>query len=1250
VPSAARALDARPERRQALEAHALEAHASLDIVGVGASPVNNLLIAIAVFAITILGALFAVPHFIDWNSYRSVFEEEAKNIIGRDVEVDGDVKLYLLPTPYFRVEKVRIADTSTALSEHFFKADSVSIKLSVAPLLQGVVEVNEIEVQRPVLRLALDAKGGWNWQSFAQALSSTGYVPANVTLTSLKVVDGTLAMHGADGVERGQLDGVNGELSAPALQGPYRFRGTYRSGGSRREIRLATGAAEGGKVPFRVALRHLDTGASFTLEADAADLMGKARLEGELTARLPIAASAGAKRPALSSDGNAGETPLEVKSKVVADITGAAFGDLTLTFEQGDRPQVITGEAKAAWGTPVIVDLRLKSRWLDLDRLAGSGEGIGPAASVTRLAAWLRDRLPGEGSTSMRIEVEQANLAGEAIGQLRLGLARAGDRLKLTELRADLPGGGRGEIKGDFAVSGDALAFKGSLGLRGTSTARFVTWASANGLAVAADADGPFDLRAGLAVDAGQAEVSDLAGTLAGTLLKGSGRYKWSGRPELAVMLEGPKLDVRSWLPADTTLFDLYGVLTGAASVRQDETRVPTPGSAVLRALQSDLDLQVRAGQLVTTARTYRDFVGAVTMKGGNLKQLQLRLAGDDGYSLQLEGKVDSLGTNPKGTLRGQVATDSAESLGPLAVLLGLPPALRPTDSRQQAILPLRLAGTLTFGARGNTSADWTIDGEVGGAPVKVSARFDGSSGGWRGGRAELAASVDAPDAVKLAGLLFPGRQPGGRTAGAKAGRLLVRASGVPADGLTSVVAVDAADVAVNYRGQIRLLEASTKADGDLEVRAGNGTVLATLVGLAPTLRLDGVPINARLQLALDGSKIGMDKLSLQIGESRLSGKLTLSPAGDRRRIEADLHTDDISVATLLMPLVDLRFGAAAAAEAALGQRTPWLDIPFSGAAFDAFEGQIKLSSKRLILTDGLTLDGAKVYAVLEPGKIEVREISGSAVGGQVKAALRIERAPAGADVRGSIGFGITLEEIAGPRPAKATGPVSGTLKFAARGGSARAVMAALQGEGSIVLDDVKLPGLAPSSVAAAAESALKVEPDKLGAALRQALAARLATDSLAVGQATFALELADGQVRSKSMLIETPEGRAMGSTRLDLTAFRLDSQWRLEPKAPDAGSDAAKRPLPPVIVSYRAPLAALRGAEQQIDTTAVEQELSARKIERDLEELERLRRLNESKMNEGRVLEPAPPTVPPRLPGVPAPPAGNATAPGAPG
>src|SRR5262249_4604997 len=132
---------------------------------------SNFIIALAVFVITIVGALFAVPYFIDWNGYRGVFEEEATRLLGRDVRVGGAVNLHVLPTPYFRFEKVRIADTSVNLQEPFFRAESLAVKLNIAPLFRGAVEANEIEFQRPVLHLALNDEDGWNWQSFGALIA-----------------------------------------------------------------------------------------------------------------------------------------------------------------------------------------------------------------------------------------------------------------------------------------------------------------------------------------------------------------------------------------------------------------------------------------------------------------------------------------------------------------------------------------------------------------------------------------------------------------------------------------------------------------------------------------------------------------------------------------------------------------------------------------------------------------------------------------------------------------------------------------------------------------------------------------------------------------------------------------------------------------------------------------------------------------------------------------------------------------------
>ena len=127
---------------------------------------SNGLLYIAGLISLALAALFAVPYFVDWNGYRGVFEEEATRILGRDVRVGGDVNVRLLPAPYVSFEKLRIADPTGITGEPFFRADSFTMRLSVPPLLKGIIEANEIVLEKPVLRLAFDAEGGGNWRIF----------------------------------------------------------------------------------------------------------------------------------------------------------------------------------------------------------------------------------------------------------------------------------------------------------------------------------------------------------------------------------------------------------------------------------------------------------------------------------------------------------------------------------------------------------------------------------------------------------------------------------------------------------------------------------------------------------------------------------------------------------------------------------------------------------------------------------------------------------------------------------------------------------------------------------------------------------------------------------------------------------------------------------------------------------------------------------------------------------------------------
>ncbi len=90
---------------------------------------NNGLLYLGGLLVVVLSALFAVPNFIDWNGYRGVFEEEASKVLGRDVRVGGSVNLKLLPVPYVRFEKVRIANLTGQTGEPFVRAESFTMWL-----------------------------------------------------------------------------------------------------------------------------------------------------------------------------------------------------------------------------------------------------------------------------------------------------------------------------------------------------------------------------------------------------------------------------------------------------------------------------------------------------------------------------------------------------------------------------------------------------------------------------------------------------------------------------------------------------------------------------------------------------------------------------------------------------------------------------------------------------------------------------------------------------------------------------------------------------------------------------------------------------------------------------------------------------------------------------------------------------------------------------------------------------------------
>lgn len=1185
---------------------------------------SNFLIGLAVFVITVVAALFAIPYAIDWNGYRGVFEEEASRMLGRDVRVGGAVNMHFLPTPYFSLERVRIADAAGGLQEPFFRTESLTIKLAIPPLLRGAVEANEVEFRRPVLRLAVDDKGNWNWQSFIGAFRNAAYMPTSVSITSLVISDGMLAVHGANGQERAHFENIHADLSATALEGPYRVRASFGAKGAERELRLATAAPEAdGSIRLKASVRAQDTASTYGIDAKIANLMGATKLEGELTARLPFGGLWPSQTRAVTDEA------FELKSQLTADSNGMQLRNLALGFEQGGQPQTLAGEMTALWRGDLDVDVKLASPWLDLDRISGVGQGAGPLDSIVPFAQRLNDLLPQGGRARARLTVEQANVGREAISGLKLALKREGERLAVEDLQAGVPGSGRIEINGAVSGTAEAPRFAGAVTMRGASLARFAGWASAGALQSEGRSDGTFAARASLAIEPGFASLKDVTAEISGNSVQGSASYRWGQQSELALRLDGPEIDARAFVPAGADLGAFIALLAPPGPAGEPRSATTSLGAA-------DLSLRISTGALLTGGQTYRDVTVDIERKGNLLKVPLVRASGDEGFALEIEGEVASAGATRKGGLRLTASAETPEGLKPLAAVLGIPESLRPGETRFQSLAPLRIAGSMAFGARLPTSVDLKGEGEANGGTLRFEARLDEGTGNWRSGATDILLSIENPDARQVAALLLPATgsvagdaRPSARTA--EAGRLLLRAGGQGKDGMAVLFSLTANETALAFDGRLNTSAEAPRLVGDLDISGADGARIAALARISPPLRLGSFPLSGTLRLATDGSTLNVERMALDMGAGAvLRGRLGIAPEGGLQRVNADIETDTLSLAQLLAPSLDNRIGAAtaAAAEGALTERASnWPGEPFDTRAVRALVGDVELRAKRLALDKDLVLNDARASVRIADGRIVVRQLEGAALGGRWATALVLQAAPQGMEMAGTLQADV-IDVARLSVGASGTARVKAAFKGA--GTSPRALIASLQGQATIEHEGAAVPGLSPSADSQAVDAGIAGANDSIAQLVRQGVLANLSKPVLPL-PTPLAVDIADGVARLKPISVDMPAGTASGSASIDLAALTFAADWRLSDKLLSGNG----RELPSVSVHYRGALGAVGRITPDVATDALEREVSVRKMERDVDELERLRKLDEARRREDSArlreqIERAPPPVQP--------------------
>lgn len=1233
---------------------------------------NNALLYLGGILITALAVLFAVPRFVDWNSYRGVFEEEASRVLGREVRVGGAVNVRLLPAPFVSFERLRIADSGDDGGTSIIRVESFTMWLSVPPLLRGVLEAHRVDLRRPVVSLATNDEGSGNWRTLAFAPGSFRFAPKEVALQSVQIHDGAVVISGPQRNELARLDAVNGELTAEALEGPFKFKGNATWDGTLRHIKLATSKLDDkGVLRFKAAVDAPETGNSYVFDGRLADIKDKPSLAGDLTAKLALAH---APRPAPATEADpivdsvpdepaapGGTTPpapsaappqpapagangrprgFELKAKLDGTTTGVKLDDIAVSLEAGATPQLITGSATFGWKDKTQLDVTLASRWLDLDQIAPPDDTKMPLEAGRGYFEALAAALPQQADTNARLEFDQLTLGGEPISNVRLAASRSGGPLQLKGVRADLPGGVRLELDGILTPSANAPRLDGSLFVSGKSLLRFLAWGFGNATLAQDRNDGAFSLDGQFALGDNTLALTSVAFEFSGTPLDGDLKIDLGEHKRLAMAIEGPRIDVAQIGPGLVGLNVLRGLLLGSGP---DESAATPASPQLFDPKAADFSLDLKVAELVDGRRTLTNVDTSIHLEHGALSISRLNFSTPEGLRVEADGHATDVPAHPKGAIRGLVAAPTADAARAFIALLDAEPAAAAELDRIATLAPFRVAGTLRLSGAPADASSLSLDGTVGQGRIAATLKLDGGRSKWRSSPLDLDLALDNGDVPRVLAALVGAKSARATAASApRAGRVVLKAAGTPADGLLALADASAEGLSLSYRGKLRLPSPQeTGLDGHLQITAADSRDVLVLAGLSNANAPGATALSGQVHVQRDGPMLKLGSEAITLGASVLSGDVALTTAEDgRQKIDAKIATNKASFASLLWPVLGKateadvlnaltppapvparpRAADAQAVQAAAPSPLVWPEQTFDLSALDKTEASVDIKMAALEVEPGLTIRNARLLAALNPTTITVTKLTGDAVGGRLISNLDLVKAAAGVELSGALRIDIDGKPL-GPDVSDPPPPGDAAafgVTFSSRALSPAALIAALTGKGEITISDATLAGNSPAAVSAVARAAMTGQGPNSGTALSDAMREALKTGEVRLGKLTIPAEISDGALKLERVRIDMKEGRSTFTTAIELATMKIDSEWQIEPRIDTAGGAAADRGfLPPVTVVYTGKLSQFSDLVPVVSAGALERELVVRKMELDVGELERLRKLDEQRARE---------------------------------
>ncbi|MBK1698762.1 AsmA family protein [Rhodovibrio salinarum] len=658
---------------------------------------KKLLYALLAVVLLLVAAVLLLPSLIDWNAYKDQLAQQVERATGRNITVGGSVSLSLLPSPAFSAQQVTLANVAGGREQAMAEIADLRVRVALAPLLQGQVKVEQLVLVEPRVLLERTAAGRANWRFRDGDGPATGDggpldrgLLGQVSLQSVRVVDGTLRfVDAAAGIDR-QVTGIDARLSAQSLSGPLQAQGSLSANGVPLSFEGELGQLNtGGPAPYslRVQLNGTDAYAELGGALSTGDAV---RLQGDLEARGSSLADTLARITGRAAGSYPPQLAQTFSSESQLTLDADTLKAQNLSLQLGDtgadgRLQVTLPTADESERTEAVADLTIQR--LDLDRLLAMQRDTdaGVDGEGSRGSDGDAFSLPQDVQAELNVNVGAILYHDRVIRQGRANAVLADGTVTLNQAMALLPGSSDLALFGTLAAQDGRPVFDGRLETASDNLRGMLDWLGVQVERVSEDRLRRMELLADLQARPGQVTLTNVDLDVDTAQVQGGVAIALRQRPGFGIGLTVDKLNLDAYLPSG----DAGGRQTGEDA---------GPPLGWLGGFDANFDL--RAGQLTYAGTTARDVRLDATLHNQALTVREASVGNLAGAAVRLDGKLSELvGLDPQ--LDFNVDLD-VQNLSRFAGVAGL------SDSVPAGVGPVALTGTAQGGV-----ADAKVDGTL---------------------------------------------------------------------------------------------------------------------------------------------------------------------------------------------------------------------------------------------------------------------------------------------------------------------------------------------------------------------------------------------------------------------------------------------------------------------------------------------------------------------------------------------------------